>query len=62
VLGRFLEKEFSELTTRDQQAFESLLEQQDPDLIAWLWSGEPPPAALQDIVAKVRRVTPTPDP
>lgn len=54
LLLRFLDGDFEGLDTPDQQAFEALLEQQDPDLARWLLGAEPPPAEYRDIVARIR--------
>jgi len=56
VLLRFLDERFEALSEAEQQAFEALLEEQDPDIADWLWAGEPAPEDLQGIVARVQGV------
>jgi len=54
VLQRFLDEAYPALSEAEQDAFASLLEQQDPDLAAWIWGGEPPPAQWQNLIAAIQ--------
>lgn len=56
VLLRFLDEIFPDLSEAEQDAFESLLEQQDPDLAAWILAGRPPPAEWETVIAKIRKL------
>ncbi|MBC6428518.1 MAG: succinate dehydrogenase assembly factor 2 [Cellvibrionales bacterium] len=56
LLGDFLERHYDALTHSEQQLFQELLKQQDPDLLAWFVHRQKPPTApLQKIVALIRR-------
>ncbi len=54
VLTRFLDDTYPGLSATEQALFASLLDQQDPDLAAWILAGEPAPPQWRDIVARVR--------
>ncbi|MGA8259381.1 MAG: succinate dehydrogenase assembly factor 2 [Arenicellales bacterium] len=54
LLGRFLEQGYPQLSADQREAFEELLDQQDPDLAAWLWGGEPPPSKWADLIYRIR--------
>jgi len=54
VLLRFLDERFEALSQPEQEAFEALLEQQDPDIAAWLWGGRAPPEAWEGLIRKIR--------
>jgi antitoxin CptB len=50
---RFLEQQYSSLTAEEQDAFQSLLEQPDQLLLAWLQGQQEPPPDLKIIIDKV---------
>jgi antitoxin CptB len=50
---RFLEQQYSSLTAEEQDAFQSLLEQPDQLLLAWLQGQQEPPPDLKTIIDKV---------
>lgn len=50
---RFLEQHYSSLTAEEQDAFQSLLEQPDQLLLAWLQGQQEPPPDLKTIIDKV---------
>ncbi|HVB84958.1 MAG TPA: succinate dehydrogenase assembly factor 2 [Rhodanobacteraceae bacterium] len=55
LLGGWLREEFAAASEAERTAFESLLEQQDPDLWDWLMARRPPPRAdWQAIVDAIR--------
>ena len=54
VLQRFLDEVFPKLSEAERDTFESLLEQQDPDLAAWIWGGVPPPAQWAGVIGRIR--------
>ncbi|MEE9451716.1 MAG: succinate dehydrogenase assembly factor 2 [Gammaproteobacteria bacterium] len=54
ILIQFFEQHFDELTHSEQQAFAYLLEQNDPDLLAWLLQqSQPQDEALKQIVKRI---------
>ncbi|HSH40813.1 MAG TPA: succinate dehydrogenase assembly factor 2 [Arenicellales bacterium] len=55
VLQRFLDETYPHLDQAEQDAFASLLEQQDPDLAAWILSGKAPPERWRGVVARIRK-------
>lgn len=54
VLLRFLEDAYAELTRYEQKQFEALLEEQDPDLISWLWGDGVPPQQWNSLIGKIQ--------
>lgn len=55
LLGGWLREEFVSANETERTAFESLLEQQDPDLWDWLMARMPPPRAdWQAIIDAIR--------
>lgn len=55
ILLPFVEKAYPQLSDNDKRSFESLLECEDQDLLAWLLRGEhPSDEAIQKIVQLVR--------
>lgn len=54
VLQRFLDEAYPALSEAEQGAFAELLEQQDPELAAWILGGEAPPAQWGAVVARIR--------
>lgn len=56
VLLRFLDEVFPELNDTERAAFEALLEQQDPDLAAWILGGESAPEQWRGVVGKIQAV------
>lgn len=54
VLLRFLDDAYPALTDTQQQAFESLLDQQDPELAGWIWGGVPAPTQWRTVIRKIQ--------
>jgi len=54
VLQRFLDEAYPDLSEAEQAAFESLLEQQDPELAAWILGGEAAPGEWRCVVERIR--------
>ena len=55
ILNRFYKNSIDSLTESELSSFENLLEQQDPDLYAWLMGYESPPEKeLLEIVTYIR--------
>ena len=57
LLDRFLEQGYPRLSKAERQAFEDLLDQQDPELASWLWGGMPPPPQWADLIRWIRAVS-----
>jgi len=55
ILLRFLDTEYSRISAEEQGAFESLLNEQDPDLAGWLWGGKAPPSKWKPLIERIRR-------
>lgn len=53
LFTRFLERHYSALSVAEQDAFQRLLEQPDPTLLAWLQGQQEPPPDLKTIIDKV---------
>ena len=54
ILGRFLAEFYPILNSDEQQQFESLLEETDPDIYAWLMSYQADSAQHHAILEKIR--------
>ena len=57
VLLRFVERAWAELGTDDRERFEALLEEQDPDLISWLWGDGVPPERWKSLITRIQVAT-----
>ncbi len=58
VLSGFLDTRYAELTESLQQAFQTLLDQNDPEIWSWLLgTSEPEDEALRDIIAVIRNTS-----
>ena len=55
VFSDYLDTDYDRASPQEQLAFQHLLNEQDPDLQAWILHGEPAPEAYRDIVGKLRR-------
>lgn len=58
VLQRFLELDYPSLDAVEQDAFEALLDEQDPDLVGWLWGRETPPEKWKALVERIQSSIP----
>lgn len=59
LLSRFLDARYDQLSAEDQRIFELLLDQNDPDLLAWLMGNRVPQEKdMQRLVAEIRRTEP----
>lgn len=57
VLLRYLEQDYPQASPADRDAFERILELQDPDLFGYLVGRDTPAeASLRHVVARIRRV------
>ena len=55
LLRRFLEQGYDRLSHEDKRMFEYLLDQNDPDLLAWLMgNSDPPQGNTWRLVAEIR--------
>ena len=55
LLRRFLEQGYERLSHEDKRMFECLLDQNDPDLLAWLMgNSDPPQENTRRLVADIR--------
>lgn len=54
LLSSYLQKELEQLDSARLVQFEALLENQDPDLYAWLMGYEQPPEDFGEIVQHIR--------
>jgi antitoxin CptB len=55
LLQRFLEHAYNRLSHEDKWMFEYLLDQNDPDLLAWLMgNSDPPQENTRRLVAEIR--------
>ena len=55
LLQHFLEHGYDRLSEEDKRMFERLLDQNDPDLLAWLMgNSDPPEENIQRLVAEIR--------
>jgi antitoxin CptB len=55
LLQRFLEQGYDRLSHEDKRMFEYLLDQNDPDLLAWLMgNSDPPQENTWQLVADIR--------
>ena len=55
LLRRFLEQGYDRLSHEDKRMFEYLLDQNDPDLLAWLMgNSDPPQKNTRRLVADIR--------
>ncbi|MDZ7841361.1 MAG: succinate dehydrogenase assembly factor 2 [Gammaproteobacteria bacterium] len=54
ILTRFLDQTYPHLSVSEQALFASLLDQQDPDLAAWIWGGVTPPERWAGLIARIR--------
>lgn len=56
LLSRYLEQHYPAAPEHERQAFEALLELQDPDLFRYVIGRDlPTDAAMADVIAKIRR-------
>ena len=51
VLGPYADAELAGMTGAELDAFDSLLEENDQDLMAWMLGQKPPPAAHAGLIA-----------
>ncbi len=59
LLQSFLDTRYEQLSQEDQRIFELLLDQDDPDLLAWLMGNRMPREEdMQRLVAKIRATVP----
>jgi antitoxin CptB len=59
LLSRYLERHYPTASRADRDAFERILELQDPQIFGYLLGGElPAEASLRHVVARIRRVDP----
>jgi antitoxin CptB len=54
VLLGFLEREYPNLNDAEREAFEALLEEQDPDLASWIWGGGRPPEKWNVLIDRIQ--------
>jgi len=54
VLTRFLDEAYPALDAAEQEAFEALLNEQDPDLARWIWGGDAPPDAWRSLIRRIQ--------
>jgi antitoxin CptB len=55
LLRRFLEQGYDRLSHEDKRIFEYLLDQNDPDLLAWMMgNSNPPQENVRRLVADIR--------
>jgi succinate dehydrogenase flavin-adding protein (antitoxin of CptAB toxin-antitoxin module) len=54
VLLGFLERHYLRLNSVERQAFDALLDEQDPDLANWLWGGGEPPEKWGVLIDRIR--------
>ncbi len=54
ILEDYLEQHYPADTAELKAAFEALLQEQDPDLQAWLLQGQPAPSRYQAILRSLR--------
>ncbi len=57
ILQRFLDDGYAALSEADRGAFEALLDEQDPELAAWILAGDPPPERWRAVIEKIRATT-----
>jgi len=55
IFKDFLDTHYLSAPEQEKRAFRELINEQDPDLQAWLLHGEPCPEAYQDIVSTLRK-------
>lgn len=62
ILQPFLERRYSTLSDTQKQAFQSLLNYPDPELLSWLMGYEEAPSDpdLSDIIAQIRQYAHSP--
>lgn len=57
VLQRFLDDGYAALSESDRDAFEALLDEQDPALADWILAGDPPPEQWREVIERIRAMT-----
>ena len=55
VLGPYADAQLSAMTEAELDAYDSLLEEADQDLMAWMLGQKAPPAAHDGLIAVLRR-------
>ncbi|MBL6750341.1 MAG: succinate dehydrogenase assembly factor 2 [Nevskia sp.] len=55
LLERYLARQYDAAPPAEQQAFQRLLEREDPELWAWVLGQSEPPPDLADVLSRLRR-------
>jgi antitoxin CptB len=54
LLERYLDHRYDQAASAEQQQFLHLLDQEDPDIWAWLIGHQAPPAELADVIQRLQ--------